>query len=528
MFDLLIKNAKVVDGTAAPWYIADVAVKGGKIVQVGHINGEAAKTVDAGRNVLAPGFIDAHSHSDTALLLYKKNESRILQGITTELCGNCGLSPIPVNPEKLDLLKRYIGFVSGDIEFDWKNAGDFFDKVEANGASTNFALMVGHGSIRLAAMGFDNREPSGAELEYMRKLTAECMEQGCFGMTTGLIYPPGIFAKNDEIIELAKVVASYGGFYKSHMRWEGDKVLQGVEDTIEVAEKAGLPAQVDHHKVMGRKNWNFKSHATVARIARARNDGLDITADQYPYTASATTMTTNVDDWAHEGGLPKLLERLKDPETRRKIAEEIRNDAIKGRRLWSRLFVSSVRSERNAWVMGKNIEEISGKLGKDPVDTIIDLLIEEEGDVGQINFGISEEDVVYIMKQPFVMIGSDGGARSLDTKNVPHPRTFGTFPRVIAKYCRDQKLFSLETAIHKMTGMTAARIGLQDRGLIKTGMWADMVLFDFDKINDTPTYTKPAVACEGILQVYVNGVLTAENGVHTGALAGKVIRRGKT
>jgi N-acyl-D-amino-acid deacylase len=272
-------------------------------------------------------------------------------------------------------------------------------------------------------------------------------------------------------------------------------------------------------------NQNFKSHATVARIAKARNDGLDITADQYPYTASATTMTTNIPDWAHEGGLPKLIERLKDHEARREIARDIRDNAVRSRRLWSNLFVSSVRSEKNAWTMGKNMEEISAKLGKDPVDTIIDLLIEEEGKVGQIGFSMCEEDVAYIMKQPFVMIGSDGGAQPLDTKGIPHPRSFGTFPRVIAKYCRDQKLFSLETAIHKMTGMTAARISLQDRGLIKTGMWADMVLFDFDKILDTPTYTKPAAACEGILQVYVNGVLTAENGIHTGAFAGKVIRR---
>jgi N-acyl-D-amino-acid deacylase len=298
-----------------------------------------------------------------------------------------------------------------------------------------------------------------------------------------------------------------------------------VEEAIEVAEKAGLPVQVDHHKVTGRKNWNFKSHATVARIAKARNDGLDITADQYPYTATATTMTTNIPDWAHEGGLPKLIWRLKDPQVRQEIAGSIRNSVRQTQRLWSSLFVSSVHSERNAWAMGKNVEEISKELGKDPVDTVIDMLIEEEGHVGQISFGMCEEDVAYIIQQPFVMIGSDGSAQSLDINGVPHPRSFGTFPRVIAKYCRDQKLFSLETAIHKMTGMTAARIGLQDRGLIKAGMWADMVLFDFDKINDTPTYTRPAVACEGIMQVYVNGILTAENGVHTGAFAGKVLRR---
>jgi N-acyl-D-amino-acid deacylase len=246
--------------------------------------------------------------------------------------------------------------------------------------------------------------------------------------------------------------------------------------------------------------------------------------DQYPYTASATTLTTIIPDWAHEGGLSKLMGRLKDPQTRSELVSAIQESAVQSRRSWADLYVSSVGSEKNAWVMGKNIDEISQTLGKDPINTIIDLLIEEETNVSQISFGMAEEDVAYIMKQPFVMTGSDGSAYPLDTKSVPHPRSFGTFPRVISRYCREKKLFSLETAINKMTGMPAARLGLQDRGLIKTGMWADMVLFDPETINDTPTYAKPAVACEGILKVYVNGELTAENGVHTGLCKGKVLR----
>ena len=528
MFDLLFKDAKVVDGTNAPWYIADVAVKDGKIAKIGKIcKSKATKVIDAKGYVLTPGFIDVHSHSDYGILRYNKNESRILQGITTELAGDCGTSPMPIEPSRKELLEKYVGFINDGVSLDWTDAKSYFDKVEANGMSTNLAMMVGHGSIRIAAMGFDDREPTAAELDKMRDHTRESMEQGCFGLTTGFIYPPGCFATNAEVIELAKIVAEYGGFYKSHMRYEGDNILHSVEETIEVGEKAGLPVQVDHHKVTGRKNWKYKAHATLALVAKARERGIDATIDQYPYPASATTLTSVIPQWAHEGGMGKLVDRLKDSETRKKIDAEIRAEFENTEKLWTDVFVTSVPSEKNAWVKGKNIQEIADELKKDPFVAAIDLMIEEEGAVSQLTFGMCEEDIELIMKNPNTMIGSDGGAYSLDTKDVPHPRNYGTFPRVIAEYCRERKLFSLETAIHKMTGFPAARIGLHDRGVLKEGMTADLVLFDFDKIKDTPTFTKPNAACEGVLQVYVNGILTAENGVHTGALAGKVLRRGE-
>ncbi len=525
MYDLLIKNAKVVDGTSAPWYYADVAVKDGRIAKIGKIDaGEAVQTVDAQRNILAPGFIDIHSHSDFDILTHPLNESRILQGVTTELGGDCGLSPMPVNPAKLDLLRRYTG-IADDIDVNWTDTAGFLDRIEARGTSVNFAMMIGHGSVRLAAMGFDDRAPSEAELDEMRRLTALNMAQGAFGLSTGLIYPPGCFAQNDEIIELAKVVAAHGGFYESHMRWEGDKVIQSVEDTIDVGVQAGLPVQIVHHKVTGRKNWQYKSHATVALIQRARERGLDVTVDQYPYRASATTLTSTVPQWAYEGGMDKMLSRLEDPATRQQIAREMRDSFDRSAKVWSDVFISDLPGEKNAWMKGKHMLEIAETLGRDPFDAAIDLMIEERGRVSQINFCMCEEDIAHIMKQPFVMTGSDGSAMPLNTASVPHPRNFGTFPRVIAEYCRRQKLFSLETAVHKMTGMPSARIGLADRGVIKVGMRADLVLFDFDRLNDTPTYVKPAVPCEGILRVYVNGVLTAENGVHTGAMAGHVLHK---
>jgi N-acyl-D-amino-acid deacylase len=397
--------------------------------------------------------------------------------------------------------------------------------IEKHKTSLNYATFAGHGAIRAAAMGYDDREPTADELEKMRQLTAQSIEQGCFGMSSGLIYPPGCFSKNEELIELAKVLAKYGSLYLSHMRWEGDNVIKSVEDTIEVAQKAGLAVQVSHHKATGRKNWKYKCHATVALIHKARESGLDVTADQYPYIATSTSLSSTIPSWAYEGGPQKMLDRLKDSETRQKILNQMRASVAETLRRWTDVFIASVPSEKNSWVKGMNIQQIADKLGKDPFETAVDLLIEEEGEVGQVSFGMCEEDVEHIMKQSFVMAGSDGGCKPLDTKDVPHPRSYGTFPRVISEYCRDRKLFSLETAVHKLTGMPSARLGLNDRGVIKTGMWADLVLFDFDKIKDSPTYAKPNVACEGIYQVYVNGVLTAENGKHTGALAGKVLRK---
>ena len=528
MFDLLFKNAKVVDGTNSPWYIADVAVKDGKIAKIGKIcEKEAGEVVDAKGYVLSPGFIDVHSHSDYGVLAHKLNESRILQGVTTELGGDCGMSPIPVNPERRHLLEKYVGFLNDGIDFSWEDAKGYLDTVEKNGTSVNFAMMVGHGAVRIAAMGFDDRDPTPEELEKMKEYTVQSIEQGCFGLTTGFIYPPGCFSKNEEVIELAKVIAPYGGFYKSHMRYEGDEVMKSVEDTVEVGLQAGIPTQVVHHKVTGRKNWKYKAHATLAFIERARERGVDVTVDQYPYIASATTLTATLPQWTHEGGLAKMVERLKDPDTRKKITEEMRESFESDLRIWSDVFITSVPSKENEWVKGKNIQEIADKLGKDPFDAAIDLMIEEDGNVRQLTFGMCEEDIELIMKKPFTMIGSDGSSHPLDTKDVPHPRNYGTFPRVISHYCKERKLFSLETAIHKMTGFPAARIGLADRGVLKTGMWADLVLFDFDKIKDTPTFTKPNAACEGILRVYVNGVLTAKDGVHTGATAGKVLRRGQ-
>ena len=525
MYDILIKNCRIIDGSGAPWYRADVAVKGGKIVKIGHLCGqpghEAENTVDGQDRYLAPGFIDIHSHSDTTLMKYPKAESRILQGVTTEIGGNCGMSASPVSddPERKEELRAYIG----DLSYEWNGIGEFLDKIGSCHPSVNFGTAVGHGTIRIAAMGFADRKPEAKEMHLMKSILRQSLQEGAFAMTTGLIYPPGCYADTQELIELSKELPKYGAFYMTHMRNEGAGVIDSVKEAIEICRRSGAPLEISHHKVTNKDGWKRSCKVTTSLIEEARREGLDVTADQYPYCASSTTMDSNIPQWAFEGGMDALFDRLRNPETRAKLREES-NASHVGR--WGDIYVGYVLSEENSWTVGKSIEEIARIRGVDPADACFDLVLDEKGRVDEINFGMCEEDVEYIMQKPYIMTGSDGKSVSYDYPGRPHPRFFGTFPRVISHYCRDRKLFPLETAICKMTSMPAAKLGIQDRGLIKEGMWADLVMFDFDKIKDTPDFNNPKQPCEGICQVYVNGVLTAENGRHTGAAAGMILRKG--
>lgn len=526
MFDILIRNCRIIDGSGAPWYRADVAVKDGKIVRVGHLYGlreyEAAKVVDGNDRYLAPGFIDIHSHSDTTLMKYPRAESRILQGVTTEIGGNCGMSAFPVSddPEKKEELRAYVG----DLAYDWQSVGEFLDKMEEHHPSVNFGTAVGHGSIRIAAMGFADRKADAKEMHLMKAILRQSLQEGAFAMSTGLIYPPGCYADTEELIELSKELPAYGAFYMTHMRNEGANVIESVKEAIEISRCSGAPLEISHHKVTNKDGWKRSCKVTTSLIEDARKEGLDVTADQYPYRASSTTMDSNIPNWAFEGGMEALFERLKDPDIRARLRDES-NASHVGR--WGDIYVGYVLSEENRWTVGKSIDEIAKIRRVDPADACFDLVLEEKGRVDEINFGMCEEDIEYIMSKPYIMIGSDGKSVSFDYPGRPHPRFFGTFPRVISHYCRDRKLFPLETAICKMTSMPAARLGLEDRGLIKEGMWADLVLFNLDEIKDTPDFNDPKRPCAGICQVYVNGVLTAENGKHTGASAGMILRKGK-
>lgn len=523
MYDLIIKNCRIIDGTGAPWYRGDVAVKNGRIEAIGSlVNEMAAEIVDAGDHYLTPGFIDIHSHSDLSILDYSLAESRILQGITTEIGGNCGMSAAPVSDEHREDLLDYLRECWQEEPFAWHRVSEYLDAVEQRGTSVNIGTEVGHGTIRLAVMGFREGKPSDSELEEMKRYLREALEDGAFGMSSGLIYPPGSFSDIDEMSALAEELKPYHAFYATHMRNEGIRIIPAVEEAIEVCRRAQIPLEISHHKVARKEAWHTACRETTRMIREAREEGLDVTVDQYPYSASASGLDSNIPQWGFYGGMDQLFERLADPETRKKLSEESDADHINR---WGDIYVSYVESEKNAWTVGKSITEIAAVRGVAPVDACFDLVAEERGKVNEVNYGMCEEDIEFIMSQPYTMIGSDGNAMPMDADGMPHPRNYGTFPRVLAHYCRERKLFPLEAAIQKMTGMTASRLGLQDRGLIREGMWADLVLFDFAVIEDTPDYQHPAAACKGIERVYVNGVLTALNGNHTGAKAGKVLRK---
>lgn len=510
MFDLIIKNARIIDGTGSPWYRADLAVKDGKIASIGRINEEAAAIIDAEDKYLAPGFIDIHSHSDASILNNPSNESRLLQGVTTELTGNCGDSIAPT------------GKFTVDPDNKFATVADFFTELEKVGPATNFAMLVGHGTVRDAVMGYSSGKASAEQIEEMKKITAKAMEDGAFGISSGLIYPPGCYADTDELSDVASAVTPFGGLYTTHMRNENVKVVESVKEAIEIAERSGARLEISHHKVTSKDNWQESCRTTIALIEKARRRGLDVACDQYPYSASATGLDSNIPRWAFEGGFDAMLKRLEDPETRAKLRDQS-NASHVGR--WGDIYVAYVQTDKNQWMVGKSITEIAEALGgKDCADTCFDIVAEEHGHVGEVNFGMCEEDIEYIMSQPFTMTGSDGESLPLDCPGKPHPRNFGTMVRMLSHYCRDRKLFSIETAIHKITALPAGRMGLTDRGVIKSGMWADLVLFDLEKLKDDPDYANPQQPCAGILKVYVNGILAAENGKVTGSKSGTVLR----
>ena len=524
MFDLLIYNCRIVDGSGAPWYRGNVAVKDGRIVKIGTCSmvkdSEAVETVDGGDLYLAPGFIDIHSHSDITLMKYPQAESRILQGITTEIGGNCGMSAAPVSED--EKRKKELEAYIGEMDYDWHTVGEFLKKVQQCRPSVNFGTEVGHGTIRIAVMGFENRKSDDTEMDEMKDILRNALEDGAFAMSSGLIYPPGCYSDTDELAELSEELPAYGAFYATHMREEGEKVIDSVKEAIQICRRSGAPLNISHHKVISKDGFRKSCKVTTSLIEEARESGLDVTADQYPYCASSTTMDSNIPEWAFEGGMEALLARLKDPGIRAKLREES-NASHEGR--WSDIYVGYVKSKDNQWTVGKSIEEIAEIKKTDPADACFDLVLEERGRVDEINFGMCEDDVEYIMKKPYVMIGSDGKAVSFDYPGRPHPRFFGAFPRVISHYCRDRGLFTLEETVNKMTAMPAARLGIGDRGMIKEGMWADLVLFDFEGLCDNPDFEDPKQPCGGIKRVYVNGVLTSKDGIHTGARAGRVLRK---
>jgi N-acyl-D-amino-acid deacylase len=523
-YDILIENGRIIDGSGNPWFKADVGLKGGTIEAMGRLWGATVKRrIDAEGMVVAPGFIDIHSHSDYNVLVDPRVESKVRQGVTTEVVGNCGSSAAPMNAEVRAYREKYMRARLGeDFEFNWETMGDYLGLVDGAGASFNLVATVGQGTIRQNVMGYENREPTKAELKAMKDLVADAMEDGAWGMSTGLIYTPSTFAKTEEIIELAGVLADYGGVYFSHIRGEGETLLEAVKEAVRIGKEAGVPVQIAHFKASGKPYWG-RTEDSLRLVGEGREQGVDVTFDQYPYTASSTGLAAYMPHWAQEGGHDSLLERLKDPEIRKRIEE----DPSGIYRDWSAIMIASAKNHPE--YEGKRVSEIAEMEGKDEYEAVFDLLLDEEAQVSVISFGMSEEDVRRVMQSPHGMVGSDGSAvspRGILGRGKPHPRFYGTFPRVIGHYVREG-VIPLQEAVRKMTSAPAQKLCLRDRGLLREGFKADITVFDPARVKDEATFVEPHQFASGIPYVIVNGEIVIDGGEHTGALPGRALRKNR-
>lgn len=523
-FDLIIKNGTVIDGTGIPGQNLDIGIRQDKITLLErHIPDNRCSTIDAKEMIVAPGFIDIHSHSDFLWFARPESDSKILDGVTTEICGNCGLSAFPLRGKVLE--RRTQGLAKYGIVPTWQSAAEFYDAAEKVKSSINRAFLVGHGNIRACTVGYEDRNPDPHELILMIKDLEEALEAGAFGMSSGLIYPPGCYATIGEITEMCRVVEKYGGFYTTHIRNEGDMLEDALTEAIEVSKRSGVRLQVSHLKTSGNRNWH-KINNVKAIIEHAIGEGIDVTCDRYPYIAAATDLDVILPNWVYEGGAERQIQRLKDPKIRKRITKELvrEYDDI----FWSSLMISSVYYDKNKWMEGKTISEIARDLNKSPIETVFDLLIDEDTRVDIFLFSMCEENLEKILGWDFVLVGSDSSMRASQgilRGGKPHPRSYGTFSRVLGRFCREEKVLSVEKAIQKMTGLPAQKVGLDRRGFIKEGYFADITIFHPGKVIDMSTFTEPHQYSEGIEYVIVNGKITVDNGKHNSAMNGRILRK---
>ena len=528
--DLLIKRGRVVDGSGRAGYVADVGIKGDRIVSIGDLSkATATRTIDVQGLVVAPGFIDMLGQSETYLLIDPRAMSKVMMGVTTEITGE-GESIAPINERQIkeqeDFLKRF------NLSIDWRTLDEYFKRLEKQGSGVNLGTFVGATQVREYVIGYDDRAPTAPELDQMKKLVADAMRDGALGVSTSLQYVPARFAKTSELVELAKVAHQYGGIYATHQRSEANTIDASLDEVFEIAQKAQIPVEIWHLKTAYKKNWGRMPHV-LTRIKQARDRGLDVTADIYPYIAGSTALSACLPPWALEGGTEKMLTRLRDPQTRERLKKEISAEQTE----WENIYLGSggpggvligsvVNRELDA-LQGKRISEIAAEQKKDPLDVAFDLIIADRGQTGAIYFMMSEADMRAAMQSPFVSFCTDSGARATDgpmAGSKSHPRGWGSYPRILGHYVRDEKLLSLEAAIHKMTGGPAARVGLRDRGLLREGMFADITIFDPAKVIDRATFESPNQYPTGIEYVIINGKLSVDKGQRTAALAGRVLR----
>jgi N-acyl-D-amino-acid deacylase len=530
--DLVIENARIVDGTGTPWFKGDVAVKDDKIVVMG-VPGKLAKhystkkVINAQERYLMPGFIDMHTHSDFVSLSEPEAKNKLCQGVTSQGIGQCGYSAAPIREENLEALHQYSGFLMAGVtpEWTWRSFGQWLDHLGKLNLGTNLASFVGHGTIRIAAMGFDNRQPSRAELEDMKNMVRICMSEGAVGMTTGLIYAPGIYSSAEEISELSKGMTEFSGLYESHMRSESDNMIASVYETIEIGRKAGIPVQISHHKASGVNNWG-KVRESLAIVDSARAEGIDVTVNVYPYEACSTTLRAILPGWVQEGGIDKLNDRLKDASTRERLKKEILQPAAG----WDNYYLLGGGAQGVILLFfpatpqyeGKTLQEVAEIEKKDPLDAAFDLIINNQGTDTCAYTAMAEEDVNYILCHPASVIVSDSIPSPPGTK--AHPRVASSFCRVLDLYVRQKHLLNLETAVHKMTAFPARRMGFYNRGIIAPNMAADMILVDMQRIRDKATFTHTDAVPEGIDMVMVNGCVSIDDGRFTGKYAGTILR----
>jgi N-acyl-D-amino-acid deacylase len=531
LFDILIQNATVIDGTGAPGYPADLAVRGSKIAAVGKRLEAAAQTIiDAAGMTVCPGFIDMHSHADFSLPVQRTADSLIHQGITTAVVGQCGLSPAPLpgdhRSEVIEALCGFFGELARAMPWDrWASFADYLDYLAAPGCALNIVPLAGQGVIRAGIVGYGQGTASPDQMARMRREAIAAMEQGAIGLSTGLIYPPGSFTDTAELIELVKVVGERKGFYFSHIRGEGQTLLEAVKEAIRIGRETDASVQISHFKAARRENWE-KSRQALELIRQAQAEGLDVSVDLYPYLAGSTTLVTLLPDWAHAGGPQETLKRLADPKLRVKMTDDMQSGGFAKGFDWDQILITAAPARTD--YEGRYVSDLAREAGRPAHEWIFDALLQTRLDISMALFGMSEENRCRELAFPDMMIGTDGFGLAVSgplAKGVPHPRSYGTFPRVLGRYVRELHILTLEEAVRRMTGCAAQKLRLADRGRIEPELAADLVIFDPLTVADRADYENPHQYAAGISQVIVNGHFVIREGKHTGALAGKILTR---
>lgn len=529
-FDLIIRNGHIIDGTGSPWYSGDIGIRDGRVAAIGNLAGQFARQeIDAAGKTVAPGFIDMLGQSDLSILVNPSLPSKIYQGITTEVTGEGG-SVAPQTDATLQAGRA--AFEHFHITPDWHTYRQYFARLEKQGIGINVAHFVGATQVRAAVIGEDNRAPTEAELDRMRALVRDAMQDGAVGLSTSLQYAPAPYASTEELIALASEAARFGGIYATHMRSEGDAIIPAIDEAVRIGREAHVPVEIWHLKAAGKPNWG-RMPEIVQHIQQARDSGVDISADTYAYTAWFNDFSAFIPPWAHDGGNAKLIQRLKDPVTRAHIRRDMETPSTAWDNEWheiagpASILIGVVQNPKLLRFQGKTIADVAQAWHKDPIDTICDFLIEDNGFTSVAVFGMNEADVALALQQPWVAIDNDSQGTAPDGllgAEHPHPRAYGTFPRILRKYVREEHKLTLPDAIRKFSALPAQRLRLTDRGVLKQGMWADIVIFDSATVTEKSTFEKPNQLAEGMQYVLVNGVPVIENGVMTRRLPGKVLR----